>query len=151
MFFNREKPHEPTFEERIGNLRKLGFEVQNLNGGRVRVTRQGIAAVVTDVPGQPPHVDRAGLAMGDEVGILTHGGYQMFFVTGGGKRRPALADQLHALHAFEEDMREGLGLISLYNLGLGTIAGRHMYDRVEERDHGVSEKQFVRKPAGVTP
>ena len=80
MFFNREKPHEPTFEERIGNLKKYGFDTQSLNGGRVRVSRQGIAAVVTDVPGKPPHVDRAGLAMTDEIGILTHGGYQMFFV-----------------------------------------------------------------------
>ena len=150
MFFRREKPHEPSFDERIGNLKRLGFEVQTVGSGRVRVARQGIAAIVTDTPGKPPHVDRAGLAIGDEIGILTHGGYQMFFATPGGKRRPALADQLKALHNFEQDLREELGLISLYNLGLGTICGLHMYDRVEERDHGGPEKPFVKKPAGVT-
>jgi hypothetical protein len=150
MFYRREKPHEPSFDDRIGNLKKYGFETKSLDGGRVRVSRSGIAAVVTDVAGAPPHVDRAGLVMGDEIGILTHGGYQMFFTTPGGKRRPALADQLHALHNFEEDLREGLGLISLYNLSLGTIAGRHMYDRVEDRDLGGPVKPFIKKPAGVT-
>jgi hypothetical protein len=150
MFFRREKPHEPSFDERIANLKKYGFETQNVGGGRVRVSRQGIAAVVTDVPGQHPHVDRAGLVMGNDIGILTHGGYQMFFATPDGKRRPALAEQLKALHEFEEDLREGLGLVSLYNLSLGTICGLHLYDRVEERDHGGPVKPFINKPAGVT-
>lgn len=150
MFFRREKPHEPSFDESIGNLKKYGFETNSLGGGRFRVSRHGIAAIVTDAAGGPPHVDRAGLAMGDEIGILTHGGYQMFFTTPGGKRRPAIAGQLHALHAFEEDLREALGLISLYNLSLGTIAGRHMYDRVQDRDLGGPVKPFVKKPAGVT-
>lgn len=134
MFFRRQKPHDPTFEERIANLKKFGFDTQNLSGGRVRVSRNNIAAIVTDVPGRLPHVDNAGLITGDEIGVLLNGGYQMFFVTPTGKRRPALAEQLQALHAFEEDLREGLGLISLYNQGLGTISELHMYDRVQGRE-----------------
>ena len=139
MFFRREKPHEPSFDERISNVKKLGFETQTLSGGRVRVARNGIAAVITDVSGKRPHIDKAGLIMGDETGLLVNGGYQMFFVTPSGKRRPALADQLHALHAFEEDLREGLGLVSLYNEGLGTTSELHLYDRLEDRDRGISK------------
>ena len=138
MFFRREKVHEPSCDERIANLKKLGFDVQAQGGTRVRVVRNGIAAIVTDVPGQRPHVENAGLVVGDEIGALTHGGYQMFFVTPSKKRRPALADQLHALHEFEEDLREGLGLVSLYNEGLGTTCELHIYDRLENRDHPVA-------------
>jgi hypothetical protein len=105
MFFRREKTHEASFEERIANVKKLGFDTRTLSGGLVRVARHGIGATVTDVPGQPPRVDKAGLIVGDEIGVLLHGGYQMFFVTPGKKRRPALADQLQALHAFEEEAK----------------------------------------------
>lgn len=136
MFFRREKPHEPSFDERLANVKKLGFDVQSQGSGPMRVSRQGIAAMITDVPGKRPHIDKAGLIMGDEIGLMLHGGYQMFFQTPAGKRRPALANQLHALHAFEEDLKEGLNLVSLYNEGLGTTAELHMYDRLENRDRG---------------
>src|ERR1051326_1050087 len=139
MFFRREKPREVSFDERIGNVKKLGFDTQTHGAGRVRVTRNDIGAVITDVPGKRPHIDKAGLIIGDEVGLLVNGGYQMFFVTPGGKRRPALADQLPALHAFEEDLKEGLALVSLYNEGLGTTSDLHMYDRLENRDRGISK------------
>jgi hypothetical protein len=137
MFFRRDKPHDPSFGERLAKLKTLGFEIRPKGGGYVRVTRNGLAAEITDVPGQRPHVAKAGLAIGDEVGLLTHGGYQMFFVTPSKKRRPALAEQLTALHEFEEDLKEGLGLVSLYNDGLGTTCELHMYDRLEHRDHPV--------------
>ena len=137
MFFRRERPHEPSFDERIGNTKKFGFETQSQGNGRVRVSRNGIAAVISDVPGQRPHIDKAGLVIGDEIGLLVNGGYQMFFTTPNGTRRPALANQLHSLHAFEEDLKESLGLVSLYNEGLGTTSDLHMYDRVENRDRGI--------------
>jgi hypothetical protein len=137
MFFRRDKPHDPSFAERIANLKKLGFDIQPKAAGYVRVTRNGLTAEIADVPGERPHVSKAGLAIGEETGVLTHGGYQMFFVTPSKKRRPALADQLTALHEFEEDLKEGLGLVSLYNEGLGTTCELHMYDRLEHRDHPV--------------
>ena len=43
---------------------------------------------------------------------------------------------IKALHAFDEDLREGLGLTSLYNLSLGTVCDDHLYDRVTARDSG---------------
>ena len=38
------------------------------------------------------------------------------------------------MHAFQEDLREALGLVSLYNESLGTVSNQYIYDRVEERD-----------------
>ncbi len=134
VFFNRVKPHEPTFEERIAILKQCGFEIHKIERGALRITRRGIGAVIHDVPGQRPHIDKAGLIVGDEIGLMVNGGYQMFFVTPSGKRRPALASQLQELHGFEEDLRDALGLTSLYNLGLGTTADLHLYDRLAGRD-----------------
>ncbi|HEX6895507.1 MAG TPA: hypothetical protein VF146_09550 [Bryobacteraceae bacterium] len=137
MFFRREKPHEPTFGERIAGLKTFGFSSKSLDSQRAQVNREGIAAVVEDRPSLRPHVNRAGLSIGDEIGLLVNRGYQMFWRTPSGKQMPAQASQLKALHAFEEDLKEGLGLPSLYNESLGTTSDLHLYDRVEDRDRGV--------------
>jgi len=133
MFFRREKPHVPTFEERIATLKQAGFESRPASGQGVMVTRGGYAAIV--VPkGDGVSIGKAGLLVGAEIATLVNGGYQMFFRTPSGRELPAQASQLKALHAFDEDLREGLGLTSLYNLSLGTTSDDHMYDRVEDRD-----------------
>lgn len=150
MFFRREKLHIPTFNERIENVKKLGIAAQAEGSGRARLSRDGIGAIVTDVPNHRPHVDRAGLIIGNEIGALVNGGYQQFWLTPSKKRAPALAPQLKALHEFEEDLKEGLGLTSLYNTSLGTTSALHMYDRVEERDRtGHPARAWDRKPAGT--
>ncbi len=134
MFFRRRKPHINSFTERIDSAKKLGIRSEAEGRDRVRLIRGGIAAMVTDVPDHHPHVDRAGLVIGPEIGALVNGGYQQYWITPSKKRAPATADQLKALHAFEEDLKEGLGLISLYNTSLGTVSALHLYDRVVERD-----------------
>ena len=48
MFFRRETPHQPTFAEHIESLKNLGFAVTTLDSRRVRVTRDGIGAVLED-------------------------------------------------------------------------------------------------------
>ena len=58
----------------------------------------------------------------------------------------ARADQLKALHAFEEDLKEGLGLTSLYNTSLGTVSALHLYDRVVGRDLERAQKSPVPRP-----
>ena len=58
----------------------------------------------------------------------------MAYPVDAGREIPAQAAQLKALHAFDEDLREGLGVTSLYNLSLGTTCDDHLYDRVEDRD-----------------
>ena len=49
----------------------------------------------------------------------------MFWRSPSGRTAPALATHLKALHAFEEDLKEGLGLPSLYNESLGTTSDLH--------------------------
>ena len=135
MFFRRERPKNPSFSERIENLGRAGFAVAQ-RGGVVRVTREECALELTDSGGLPEPVAPAGILVGDEIGALVDGGYQKFFRTPSGKKKPALADELKALHDFEEDVREGLGLKSLYNLSLGTVSTYYLYDRVKDRDSG---------------
>ena len=142
MFFRREKPHIATFSERLETLRKLGFAVNSEGASKARVTRDGIGAVVEDRSGDHPHVNKAGYVAGNEIGLLVNGGYQMFWRTPQGTRIPALATHLKALHNFEEDLKEGLGLPSLYNEGLGTTSDLHLYDRVEHRDEGAGHKPW---------
>ena len=48
--------------------------------------------------------------------------------------------ELQALHAFEADLKEKLGLTSLYNEGLGTVSTLYQYDRVKDRDRGVPKR-----------
>ena len=143
MFFRREKPHIDTFTEHLDRLKQLGLKVEPLGSGKVKASRGSIAAVVEDVPGQLPHVNKAGLVTHDEIGLLVNGGYQMFWRTPSGRRIPALATQLKELHQFQDDLRAGLGLTSLYNEGLGTTSDLHLYDRVEERDAGDSHKPWI--------
>lgn len=133
MFFRREKTHEWNFEERLNELKKLGFDVK-MEVGRTRVSRGGCAAMVESAGDGKVKLDKAGVVIGNEIAALVHGGYQMFLRTPSGREMPALATQLKALHAFDEDLREGLGLTSLYNVSLGTTCDDHLYDRVQDRD-----------------
>lgn len=139
MFFRREKAPLITFDDRLDELKKSGFTVANESSGKARVSKLGCAAVLSDNGSGEPIVDKAGIVVGNEIGFMVHAGYQMFFATPGGRRQPALAEHLKALHDFEEDLREALGLVSLYNVALGTRADRHMYDRVADRDFGVKK------------
>jgi hypothetical protein len=146
MFFRREKPHEPSFAERIENLKAQGFASRSLDSQRAQISRDGMAAIIEDRTGQHPHVNRAGLVIGEEIGQLVNRGYQVFWRTPSGRSVPAQASQLKTLHNFEEDLKEGLGLTSLYNEGLGTTSDLHLYDRVEDRDQGI-HKPWEGKPA----
>ncbi len=138
MFFRREKPTVFSFNDRLDQLRGLGFTVTTEGSGKARISKGRCAAVIEDRgEGQPVHVNKAGVVVGTEIGLLIHGGYQMFWRTPSGVTEPALANQLKGLHEFEEDLREGLGLTSLYNESLGTRCDLHLYDRVTDRDGGV--------------
>jgi hypothetical protein len=137
MFFRREKPHDLTFAERIAGLKAFNFASKPLDSQRALVTRDGVGAIIEDRAPQRPHVNKAGLLIGDEIALLVNRGYQMFWKAPSGKQLPALAPKLKALHNFEEDLKEVLGLPSLYNESLGTTSDLHLYDRVEDRDQGI--------------
>lgn len=143
MFFRRETPKEPTFDDRLATLKKMGFATERRGADRARVARDGVAAVIEWGPDAKPRVaERAGIVIGDAIGVLVDGGFQKFFRTPDGRKKPAQAHELKAVHVFQEDLREGLGLTSLYNEALGTVSTQYLYDRVKDRDHGVPKRAW---------
>ena len=136
MFFRNQKPKQVTFADRLASLEQAGFTTQMESGGHCRVTRNGCGTVVADLGGGKVGMGKPGVLLGGEIALLVNRGYQMFLRAPSGKEAPALAPHLKALHAFEEDLREALGLVSLYNVALGTTSDDHLYDRVEQRDSG---------------
>ena len=133
MFFRNQKAQKASFSDLLARVREAGFTVQG-DGSRAKVTKLGCAATVEDRGADAPIVGKAGVVVGEEIGLLVDGGYQKFFRTPKGRKVPALAEHLKALHDFQEDLKEALGLVSLYNQGLGTTFDQHMYDRVKGRD-----------------
>jgi hypothetical protein len=142
MFFRRDKVEQSTFESRIANLKQYGFQSVVQSTGVARVQRDGYAAIVKSLGEGKVEIGKAGVLIGDEIGELVNLGYQMIVRTPSGVELPALATHLKKLHDFDEDLREGLGLTSLYNLSLGTTTDEHLYDRVVDRDKGVAARPW---------
>ena len=142
MFFRRERPKQPTFQDRLDAAKAKGFTVTAVDAERVHVSRGQVAAVLENAGGSPLVVERAGIVMANEIGALIDGGFQKFFQTPSGKRKPALADELKAIHEFQEDLREALGMDSLYNESLGTVSTFYKYDRLQDRDRGVPKRAW---------
>ena len=140
MFFRRAREVKPSFQERINTLTAAGFTVTPQPGGAARVIRGCCAVDLKENQGAPQVEDRAGILLGSEIAVLVDGGFQKFFRAPSGKKKPALADELKALHDFEADLKEKLGLKSLYNEGLGTVSTLYQYDRVKDRDRGVPKR-----------
>ena len=151
VFFRRERPKIPSFAERVDLLRQAGFETEPLPDGRVKITKNGIGSIIGDEGKNQPAIEKAGVLVGPEVAILLYGGYQMFLETPSGKRVPATADELKALHEFEDDVKAALGLVNLYNTSLGTTTRKHMYDRVYKRDTGQQPKPWEKKEHRIVP
>jgi hypothetical protein len=145
MFFRRQRPKLPTFAERIELLRQAGFETQALPDGRVKISKRRVAAIIGDEGKNQPEIERAGILVDSEIAAPLNAGYQMFLEMPSGKRLPASAEELKALHEFEEDVKEALGLVSLYNTSLGTTSSKHQYDRVLNRDIGQQPKPWEAK------
>jgi hypothetical protein len=142
MFFRRERPKTITFEQRTDELRKSGFHVEPRPDGSLLVSRDCYAARLQNDAGSPKVVERAGVLTPHGIGKLVDGGFQKFFLTADGHKKPALASDLKGIHAFQEDLREALGLTSLYNESLGTVSTQYLYDRVKDRDRGVPKRAW---------
>jgi len=145
MFFRREVVTLPTFSERIDKLKKAGFIVETMADGRAKIIKHGVAAVIGDEGKGHATIEKSGVLMNGELGTLLSGGYQMFLSTSSGKRYPAQAEQLKALHEFEMDVKEALELTDLYNTSLGTTSRNHVYDRVANRENGGQTKPWMKK------
>jgi nitrogen fixation protein len=151
MFFRRDRPKIPTFAERIDLLRNAGFTTEQEPDGRVRIVKRGIGAIVGDEGKNEPMIDNAGVLVGGQIATLLAGGYQEFLEMPNGRRLPATADQLRNLHEFEEDVKEALGVMSLYNTSLGTTSRKHVYDRLYKRDLGQQPKPWEGKDHRFAP
>jgi hypothetical protein len=141
MFFRTEKTRVLSFNEYLDLLKQAGFTVRPTSGGAM-VSKGHVGAILTDAGGPHPRIGQAGIVIGNEIGLLVDGGYQKFFLTPSGRKEPAQASHLKALHEFEEDLKEALGLTSLYNQALGTTSDLHLYDRVANRDRGVPKRAW---------
>ncbi len=151
MFFRRDRPKKLTFAERLDLLRKAGFAEQKLPDSRTRIIKHGVGAVIGDEGAGQPEIEKAGILLGSEIATLLNCGYQMFLETPSGKRIPAMAEQLRALHEFEDDVKAALDLTNLYNTSLGTTTPKHMYDRVFHRDTGDQPKPWEKKDNRIVP
>jgi hypothetical protein len=140
MFFRRDNPKAPTFAERMDRVRSAGFTVTPRNNGTVRVSRGEYAVDLREQGAGVAREGDSGIVIGDEIGVLVDGGFQKFFRTPSGRKIPALAEQLKALHDFDEDLKEALGKESYYNESLGTVSALYLYDRVKDRDRGVPRR-----------
>jgi hypothetical protein len=141
MFFRRQRVQTPPLAERLEALKRQGFEVLEKPAGYL-IAHLGCALMASPESGGAISVGQPGLLLEGEVAGLTDNGYQKSFRARSGRKITATAAHLRALHEFELDVRDALGEESLYNQCLGTVSGRYLYDRVQDRDGGVPRRAW---------
>lgn len=134
------KTARPSFDQVIESLRTHGFEVASFAGtpGGQLVSKYGAAAVLVparDGEGSPAALaEHPGILVRGQVARLLDRGYQKFIKTSQ-YELPATANQLQAIHRFNEEMTQVTGGTSLYNQSLGTTSDLYQYDRLLGREH----------------
>jgi hypothetical protein len=132
------KPPIPGFEQLSAALRAHSFEITPYAGvpSGVLVAKHGVAAVLAPAQekGEPATVAiHPGVLVRGEVARLLDRGYQKFIKTAQ-YELPATASQLHAIHAFTEELKQLTGESCLYNESLGTTSDLYRYDRLKGRE-----------------
>lgn len=136
------KSRTPSFEQILDALRARSFDVAPFRGvaDGMQVSKGGVSAVV--VPPKPSGALETGSAqLAVTPGVLVKGeiarlldrGYQKFIKTSQ-YELPATAAQLHAIHAFTEELNQVTGAMGLYNEALGTTSDVYQYDRLRGRE-----------------
>jgi len=136
------KLEQRSYEDAVNWLRDHGFDLIEAPGtqGRVFLRKYNVsAAVQKDGENGVKIFAFPGYVIGSEISKLINRGYQQFLKTAK-TEVPATADHLKALQQFTEELKEGLGLPSLYNESLGTVSEAYQYDRVKDRDKPAAEK-----------
>ena len=144
IFMAKPKDETPlaSLEQWLARLQEAGFMVQAQDGGRVRISKHGCAAVLEPSPsGEPRFAVRPGLEVAGGIAQLVDRGFQKFWQEGE-RQIPALSAQLLALHCFDQDLRAVMGLTALYNEALGTVSSHYIYDRLEGREKPKRHQSF---------
>jgi len=131
-----------SFEDSVQWFRDHGFDVLEAPGasGRVFLKKyQCSAAIERTDDGGVKIFAYPGYLINGEISKLVDQGYQKILKTSKAVY-PATADHLKALHEFSEELKEGVGGVSLYNESLGTVSESYMYDRVRDRDLPQTER-----------
>jgi hypothetical protein len=130
------KVDQRSYEDVLSWLRDHGFDLLDAPGPQARVflKKYGVsAAIQKDGEDGVKIFAYPGYLIGSEISKLVNKGYQQFLKTAKNEV-PATADHLKALHQFSEELKEALGLPSLYNESLGTVSEAYRYDRIVDRD-----------------
>jgi hypothetical protein len=136
------KVEHRTYEDALSWLREHGFDLLEAPGtqGRVFLKKYNVSAAIQKNGDDGVKIFAyPGYLIGSEISKLVNRGYQQFLKTAK-TEVPATADHLKALQQFTEELKEGLGLPSLYNESLGTVSESYQYDRVVDRDKPAAEK-----------
>lgn len=130
------KVEQRSYDDALSWLRDHGFDMIEAPGmrGRVFVKKYNCSAAIQKNGDDTVKIFAyPGYLIGSEISKLVNRGYQQFLKTAK-TEVPATADHLKALQQFSEELKEGLGLPSLYNESLGTVSDSYQYDRIENRD-----------------
>ena len=131
-----------NYEDAVNWLRDHGFDLIEAPGtqGRVFARKYNVSAAIQKNGEEGVKIFAyPGYVIGSEISKLINRGYQQFLKTAK-TEVPATADHLKALQQFTEELKEGLGLPSLYNESLGTVSEAYQYDRIVDRDKPVTER-----------
>jgi hypothetical protein len=131
-----------TYEEAMNWLRDHGFDLIEAPGmqGRLFLKKYNCSAAIQKNGSESVKIFAyPGYLISGEISKLVNKGYQQFLKTSK-TEVPATADHLKALQQFAEELKEGLGLPSLYNESLGTVSESYHYDRVKDRDEAPAER-----------
>jgi len=136
------KTEERTFEDAVQWLRDHGFDLIEAPGmqGRVFLKKYNVSAAVQKDGDEGVKIFAyPGYLISGEISKLINRGYQQVLKTSKAEVA-ATADHLKALQQFSEELKEALGLPSLYNESLGTVSDAYQYDRVVDRDKPATER-----------
>src|ERR1700675_2263313 len=136
------KLEQKTYEDAVNWLREHGFDVLEAPGtaGRIFLRKYNVSAAIQKDEREGVKIFAyPGYLVGSEISKLVNKGYQQFLKTSKAEL-PATADHLKALQAFSEELKEALGLPSLYNESLGTVSESYQYDRIKDRDQPEVER-----------
>jgi len=131
-----------SYDEVLGWLREHGFDLIEAPGtqGRVFLKKYNVSAAIQKNGDEHVKIFAyPGYLIGGEISKLVNKGYQQVLKTAK-TEVAATADHLKALHQFSEELKEAIGLPSLYNESLGTVSESYHYDRIENRDKPAADR-----------